>query len=168
MSKTRLPEDFEQQTPEGSRLATEAVMNLVETADAMLARIGRLLRPLKVSETGGLVLTALKDNGPLSPSDLGERLIVTRATVTGLIDSLERQGYAERTPHPTDRRSVLVRITPAGLEVAQQIRIIVHAQEKAWMADFTEAELQAFIELNHRLQQRVAMTPDPTETEPDA
>lgn len=164
MSRTRLPEDFEQQTPDGSRLATEAVMNLVETADAMLAQIGRLLRPLKVSETGGLVLTTLKDHGPLSPSDLGERLIVTRATMTGLIDSLERQGYVERTPNPPDRRSVLVRITPTGLEVAQQVRTIVHAQEKAWMAELTEAELQAFIELNHRLQQRVAMTADPKQT----
>ena len=91
-----------------------------------------------MSKSGGLALAALRDHGPLSPSELGERLIVTRATVTGLVDSLERQGYAERTPNPADRRSLLVSITPTGREVAQQVRTIVHAQEKAWLSEFAE------------------------------
>ena len=100
MSRTRLPDDFYEQTPDASHLATEATMNVVETAETMLGLIGRMLRPLRISESGGLALAALRDHGPLSPSELGERLIVTRATVTGLVDSLERQGYAERTPNP--------------------------------------------------------------------
>ena len=47
-------------------------------------------------------------------SELGARLIVTRATVTGLLDSLERRGFVHRAPNPADRRSLLVEITPAG------------------------------------------------------
>ena len=52
-------------------------------------------------------------------------------------------------------------ITPAGREVAQRMRTIVHAQEKAWMSAFTEDELRAFIDMNHRIQQRLAETSDP-------
>lgn len=47
----------------------------------------------------------------LSPSDLAERTGVTRATVTGLLDGLTRDGYIQRKPDPNDRRSQTVHLT---------------------------------------------------------
>lgn len=148
-----MPDDFYDQTPEGNVLATEAVMNTIRTADLLFDRIGRLLRPLGVSAAGGLVLGLLRDHGPLSPSALGDRLIVTRATVTGLLDSLERAGFVRRTPHPSDRRSVIVEISPAGREVLQQVRTIIRGHERTWMRDLSEAELHQYIGLLHRIQE---------------
>jgi DNA-binding MarR family transcriptional regulator len=131
-------------------------MNTMRTADLLFDRIGRLLRPLGVSAAGGLVLGVLRDRGPITPSELGERLIVTRATVTGVVDSLERRGFARRRPNPDDRRSLLVEITPAGREVLQELRTLVHRNEKAWMAALDDAELEAYIGAHHRIQDRVA------------
>jgi MarR family 2-MHQ and catechol resistance regulon transcriptional repressor len=148
-----MPDDFYDQTPDANVLATEAVMNTIRTADLLFDRIGRLLRPLGVSAAGGLVLGVLRDGGQLSPSELGERLIVTRATVTGLLDSLERRGFVRRSANPADRRSLLVEITPAGLTVLQQLRTIVHRNEKEWMAVLSEAEVRAYIGLLHRVQE---------------
>jgi DNA-binding MarR family transcriptional regulator len=91
----------------------------------------------------------------MSPSELGERLIVTRATVTGLVDSLERRGYATRTANPADRRSVIVAITPAGLATAQAVRELIHANEKGWMSVLTEDEIATYIGLMHRIQASV-------------
>jgi DNA-binding MarR family transcriptional regulator len=153
--KIQMPDDFYDQTPDADIRATEAVMNTIRTADLVFDRIGGLLRPLGVSAAGGLVLGQLRDHGPMSPSELGERLIVTRATVTGLVDSLERRGYATRTANPADRRSVIVAITPEGLAVAQQVRELIHRSEKAWMAALSEAELATFIALLHRIQDSV-------------
>ena len=124
-------------------------------------QIGRLLRPLHVSAAGGLVLGILRDHGTMTPSELGERLIVTRATVTGLLDSLERTGFVRRSPNPADRRSLVVEITPAGLAVAQELRTIVHRNEKAWMSSLSDAELQGYIEQLHRIQDRLAPDPAP-------
>jgi MarR family 2-MHQ and catechol resistance regulon transcriptional repressor len=152
MSKIQMPDDFYEQTPEGSVLATEAVMNTIRTADMVFDRIGRLLRPLGVSAAGGLVLGILRDRGEMSPSDLGDRLIVTRATVTGLLDSLERRGFVRRTANPSDRRSLLVEITPAGVTVLREVRTLIHGHEKAWMAALSEAELHTYIDLLHRIQ----------------
>jgi len=148
-----MPDDFYDQTPDANVLATEAVMNTIRTADLLFDRIGRLLRPLGVSAAGGLVLGVLRDGGQLSPSELGERLIVTRATVTGLLDSLERRGFVRRSANPADRRSLLVEITPAGLTVLQQLRTIVHRNEKEWMAVLSEVEVRAYIGLLHRVQE---------------
>ena len=151
-----MPDDFYDQTPDGDVTATEAVMNTIRTADMLFERIGRLLRPLNVSAAGGLVLGILRDRGSMSPSELGERLIVTRATVTGVLDSLERRGFVRRSAHPTDRRSVVVAITPAGVEVLHEVRTVIHRTEKAWMAEFDEAELRAYIDQLQRIQDRLA------------
>ena len=83
-----MPDDYYDQTPDGSVLASEAVMNTVLTANLLSDRIERLLRPLGISSSGGLVLGLLRDHGPTSPSTLSERLVVTRATMTGVLDSL--------------------------------------------------------------------------------
>jgi DNA-binding MarR family transcriptional regulator len=156
MAKIQMPPDFLDQTPDANPLATEAVMNTIRTADMSFERIGRLLRPLGVSAAGGLVLGQLRDHGTMSPSELGERLIVTRATVTGLLDSLEHRGLVRRSAHPTDRRSLVVELTPEGIEVIRQVRVIIHRRETAWMSALTDEELRAYIALHHRIQDSVA------------
>lgn len=161
MAKIRMPDDFYEQTPDGNLLATEAVMNTMRTADLFFDQIGRLLRPLHVSAAGGLVLGILRDHGTMTPSELGERLIVTRATVTGLLDSLERTGFVRRSPNPADRRSLVVEITPAGLGVVQELRTIVHRNEREWMSSLTDADLKSYIEQLHRIQDHLAPDPGP-------
>jgi DNA-binding MarR family transcriptional regulator len=54
-------------------------------------------------------LDLLIRGGPMTAGQLAERTGLTTGAVTGLIDRLERHGYARRERHPTDRRSVLVR-----------------------------------------------------------
>ena len=151
-----MSDDFYDQTPDANVLATEAAMNTIRTADMLFDRIGRLLRPLHVSAAGGLVLGILRDRGPISPSELSERLIVTRATVTGVLDSLERRGFVRRSANPADRRSLLVEITPAGLDVLQELRTIVHRNEKAWMGGLSESDLRDYIAQLHRIQESLA------------
>jgi len=156
MAKIQMPADFYDQTPDANVLATEAVMNTIRTADMLFDQIGRLLRPLNVSAAGGLVLGILRDHGPMSPSELSDRLIVTRATVTGVIDSLEQRGFVHRSANPTDRRGVTVEVTPAGLEVLKALRTLVHRNEKAWLEDFSEPDLRSYIEQLHRMQDSLA------------
>jgi MarR family transcriptional regulator, 2-MHQ and catechol-resistance regulon repressor len=151
-----MPVDFYEQTPDANVLATEATMNTLRTADLLFDQIGRLLRPLNVSAAGGLVLGILRDHGQMPPSELGERLIVTRATVTGLLDSLERRGFVRRSANPADRRSLLVEITPAGLAVLKELRTIVHRNERDWLGALSDSELRTYIELLHRIQDGVA------------
>jgi len=155
MPRIQMPDDFYDQTPEGNVLATEAVMNTIRTADLLFDRIGRLLRPLNVSAAGGLVLGILRDQGPMSPSALSDRLIVTRATVTGVLDSLERRGFVSRLANPVDRRGQIAEITPAGRVVLQQLRTLVHGHERTWAGVLSDEELRTYIDLHHRLQDSV-------------
>jgi DNA-binding MarR family transcriptional regulator len=167
MVKIRMPQEFADQTPDASILATEAAMNTTRTADMLSDRIGRLLRPLGVSWAGGLVLGALGDHGPMPPSELGERLNVTRATVTGLLDSLQRRRLVARSANPADRRSLLVEITPEGTTVLRELRMVVHRQEKAWLGVLSDPELRTYVELLHRIQDGLEASPAADDVAPD-
>ncbi|MBV1851550.1 MarR family transcriptional regulator [Catellatospora tritici] len=63
-----------------------------------------------LSATEEKALDLLDRHGPMTPRELGTASGLAPASVTGLIDRLERKGFARRAPHPQDRRSVLVEV----------------------------------------------------------
>ncbi len=67
-------------------------------------------------------LWALEAEGPLRPRALADRFGHAAATITDMVDGLERDGLAARTPDPSDRRAVLITITPAGRAAASSAR----------------------------------------------
>lgn len=95
----------------------------------ILSRISRLARRLDRARgtafaERGLetwefdVLSALRRAGApyeLSPGQLVLETLVTSGTMTNRVDRLTVRGLVARNPSPTDRRGVLVRLTPAGL-----------------------------------------------------
>jgi DNA-binding MarR family transcriptional regulator len=104
-----------------------------------------------------LALGILADAGsPLPPNQIAERLIISRATVTGLLDSLEKRGYVRRLPHSSDRRMLLIELTDAGRRVAHEFRLLVHQHQKAWLAALNEQEQKHLIASLHRLQSALA------------
>ena len=78
---------------------------------------------------------------PVGPTELAQRLGVTSAAASGIVDRLVARGHAERQPHPTDRRRTVVVCTPSGQE-----ELIGHL-----MPMFTElAELDASLDEGER------------------
>lgn len=59
--------------------------------------------------------------GPLSMGALSERLGTKLSTTSGAVDRLVRLGLLARSEDPTDRRQVLVRVTPTALEQIEQM-----------------------------------------------
>ncbi|MBC7290941.1 MAG: MarR family transcriptional regulator [Actinotalea sp.] len=96
----------------------------------VLSRVSRLARHLDLARRTAFdrhdlelwefdVLSALRRAGEpyqLSPGTLVQQTLVTSGTMTNRIDRLAARGLVERRPAPGDRRGVLVRLTPAGLE----------------------------------------------------
>ena len=55
------------------------------------------------------------------PSQIADDLQILRQSMTNIVDTLERQGLAERTADPKDRRRTYVRLLPAGLELGEAL-----------------------------------------------
>ncbi|REJ75101.1 MAG: MarR family transcriptional regulator [Acidobacteria bacterium] len=66
------------------------------------------------------VIFALGNTDGMTCKELGERSLITKGTLTGIIDRLEKKGLVLRTTSPSDRRSVIVELTPAGIELFEQ------------------------------------------------
>ncbi|WP_351225516.1 MarR family transcriptional regulator [Streptomyces sp. NPDC002133] len=60
-------------------------------------------------------LDLLQRHGALTAKDLAERSGLAPASVTGLVDRLEKKGYVRRVKHPTDKRRVLIESRPEKL-----------------------------------------------------
>jgi DNA-binding MarR family transcriptional regulator len=157
----QIASNFDALYPTASAKATESAMNLVFTADLLLKRISTLLQPLNLTPTSALVLSMLANSEmPLPPHEIAARLIISRATVTGLLDSLERREYICRLPHQSDRRMVLIEITEAGRQAVDEFRPIVHQHQKEWFEVLNEREQQQLIDTLHRLQDSWLDSPD--------
>jgi DNA-binding MarR family transcriptional regulator len=81
-----------------------------------------VLRALLRAESEGV--------GGLRMTDLGERLLIRPPSVTGVVDRLERAGLVGRKGSPTDQRSRLVGLTPAGRQIVERV-LSVHEEQVA-------------------------------------
>jgi DNA-binding MarR family transcriptional regulator len=55
-----------------------------------------------------------------TPTELSQLMYLSTGAMTRRLDRLEKDGFLERIPHHSDRRSIVVRLTPAGIDVADR------------------------------------------------
>ena len=94
----------------------------------------------------------------MTAGELATESGLTTGAVTGVIDRLERAGYASRAPDPADRRKVIVEVTPKFYDHAREIWGPMAADWQERLAKrFTADELEtiaAFLELTTDLGRR--------------
>ena len=146
--------------------ATEAFLHLLRTGDEAFRVVESHLASHNTSQGRFILLMSLwrgcrqsKGCEPaLSPAELADRTGVTRATITGLVDTLERDGLVTRTPDLADRRMMSVRLTPKGERLVMKI-LPSHFQRMAWLMEpLDEDERRTMVRLLNKITQRAAET----------
>ena len=74
---------------------------------------------LQLGSTDLTALGHLFREGPMAPGKLSDLMHVTSGTMTALLDRVEKAGFLKRERNPSDRRSLLVGLTPAGRHAVQ-------------------------------------------------
>src|SRR6202051_2946847 len=113
ISPVRVPAGFEQEFPGARRSASEVAVNLALAQAALIAQIERPAREAHGLSASAFQALAILDGAgePIPRHVIAGRLLVSSASMTSLLDTRERRGLAERRPHPTDRRKILVHLT---------------------------------------------------------
>ncbi|MFD0273118.1 MarR family winged helix-turn-helix transcriptional regulator [Kitasatospora sp. NPDC127111] len=108
------------------------------------------------------LLADLEDHGgEKSPSQLAASLGVSRATVTGLVDGLEREGLVARRPSTEDGRGNVVILTPTGAERLRELAPDHFARMEAMVSGLSIEERAVFLDLLARLVEGMsALTAD--------
>ncbi len=122
---------------------------LMRTGSDLLAALEKILGRYGLSQGRFLTLNVLNRDPEeeISPSDLADRVGVTRATMTGLLDTLAKDGWIERIQHNEDRRRVVVRLTQGGLEHLGRMLPGYFREVSSIMADLNEAERRTLVEI---------------------
>lgn len=76
-----------------------------------------LCTQLQINATDFNALQHLTFGEPLTPGELASKLSISSAASSALVDRLSTRGHVARTPHPTDRRSILIHASPAAVEL---------------------------------------------------
>lgn len=135
------------------RRATEVLINLIRTDSLVGSMLARRFRRYGLSLSGFNALVILRQShGRLHPHEIADRLLVTRAAVTALLDALESRGYARRRPSEMDGRMSLIEITDHGRAALQDLLPEHFAAERAMVACLNANEKELLVGLLGRLQ----------------
>jgi len=128
----QVDDDFEDEYPGASALATECFANLFQTGELLMELHNHQSREqYRLSPSARQVLAVIEGaREPLEPSVIAERVLITTGSMTSILDTLERRGLVQRMPHPDDRRKLLVDITPDAQAILDELLPSLHARER--------------------------------------
>lgn len=123
----------------GAATAMVAATSITRAHQILLGRINAALAAhgLTFSRFEVLALVYFSRQGALPMGKIGARLQVHPTSVTSLVDRLAADGLVERRPHPTDRRTTLVKLSEEGA------RVVDRAAQDLAAIEFGLAELDA-------------------------
>ena len=152
--------------------AAEAYLHLLRAGDDAFAVSERNLDAYGISQGRFCVLmllwrsyhsreevpeSATCGEGPRTPAELAECANVTRATMTGLIDTLERDGFVKREPDPNDRRMMSVRLTPKAESFLREFLPGHFRTTAQLMGTLSETERKTLVRLLTKISTQAAV-----------
>lgn len=89
---------------------------LLAISDLLQRDMARAFAGTPLTDARVAVLWIVQTLGPSTQQAIADALRMSARNVSGMVDVLESHGYVIRSPHPTDRRAVIVTLTPPAAE----------------------------------------------------
>jgi DNA-binding MarR family transcriptional regulator len=122
----------------------DALSQLFVVTTLMTDDMQRGLTERGLTLTRAQVLWILGDVTRITQRELAQRLRVTPRNVTALIDALEATGFVRRSAHPTDRRAVMLELTPQGQMSLEMLQLETEQFAMQLLGDIPDADLVTF------------------------
>jgi DNA-binding MarR family transcriptional regulator len=149
--------------PEGAADRADLIFNLVKLFNRMSQDFESVHRPLGWTWAGFRIMNLLWVTGRIEARELARVSGSSRATISAVLGTLERDGLVTRERSESDRRQVLVRLTPEG---ARRLESGIEAQvrrDRQWFAVLSDDEQRVFGQLLQRLADQAVMEEDQLE-----
>lgn len=101
-----------------------------------------------ITAVQGMIINFLFVTDQITSSELGKRTMLDSATLTGILDRLEKSKIVERKQHPDDRRAIHVILTEKGKEIASKLHAVAKDANKDFLANLSteqQTELKSFL-----------------------
>jgi len=134
----------------------DAFLSLLITADALSRRPEKVLRDAGLTPTQYNVLRILRGSPQGLPcNEIGGRMITRDPDITRVLDRMEHCGVISRSRESKDRRLVLTRITPKGLELLAKLDAPVRQTHRAQLGHLGRGRLHLLTELLDEVRQKI-------------
>lgn len=87
---------------------------LLRAREKVMGPLRHMLSDAGVTEQQWRVLRVLEEHGATDATDIAQSACLLMPSLTRIVNVLEEKAYCTRRPHPTDKRRMLIEITPAG------------------------------------------------------
>jgi MarR family 2-MHQ and catechol resistance regulon transcriptional repressor len=108
------------------------------------------------------IIATLGNTAGMSIKELGDKTLITKGTLTGVIDRLEAKGLVARERSCDDKRSFFVRLTPAGEDTFKDAFPKVVEQGRLLFSSYQEADFEEMDRILRKLKQLIAGGVSPT------
>ncbi|HNV87098.1 MAG TPA: MarR family transcriptional regulator [Candidatus Omnitrophota bacterium] len=134
--------------------SVEVILNLVYTYDVALNHFAKRMSKIGLSPSAFNVLMILSrhDEKSCKQRDLSKLMLVSRANITGLVDSLAKRGLISRAPDKTDRRVCIVRMAKKGERLLEQFLPSHYEEMRRILSNLTPAEEKTLTALLSKLR----------------
>lgn len=115
------------QFPDLDPSASQAFLHLIRAGDDVWRVMNAHFADHGITQGRFLVMMLLLERQgtgcprPNTPAEIADCAQVSRATITGLLDTLERDGFVSREPDSADRRMITVKLTAAGTKFMNEL-----------------------------------------------
>lgn len=137
-------------------LRHETLLNIVRTVTVLSIKGEAFFRKYGLTEAQFNVLFALKyKKRKWTQSDLGRRLVVTRASITSILDKLEAKGLVLRNSVEGNRRIRHVELTTEGLNLVRKMEPIYRRNIHRLLFCFSDKECKEIIKYMETIRERL-------------
>lgn len=137
------------------QIAGRTVIEFLKTKDMLEEVHDRFFEQYDLSNTKFNILVILykgHKEEPMYMSQIGERMLLSNANITGLTDRLEKQAFVRRVRSSEDRRKIVIEITKKGVQCVEQVIDDYIVWSERLMAPLEISEKKKFVEILNKLQ----------------
>ena len=131
-------------------LEQECIYKTIGLYNSLIKRLERVFAPFNISVSKFNILMVIKHQSPkegISQVDIGSKLIVGDANIAKIANKLFEQGYITRKENPKDRRYNLLKITPKGSKLLDDVWIIYLNEVEKLTKSLTKKDKKQIIEI---------------------
>ena len=150
-------QEFSKRFPNMNPSALKICAELMRTGSGLLATFDTVLGKYGLSQGRFLTLIVMSRTSgkEIYPSSLAGKLGVKKATMTGLLDGLEKDNLVERAADPRDRRKTGIRLTANGRQLLDEMLPDYYRHMAKLTANLSENERQTMISLLGKVNQKL-------------
>ncbi|KXW55171.1 MarR family transcriptional regulator [Ferrovum sp. PN-J185] len=139
---------FQEKYPDADIPALSDFMQIMRSVSDLSESLNKLLdeHHLLQGRWWVLVLLTRQDDLISCPSSLAEDAGVTKATMTGFISGLEKDGYITRIIDPLDRRKYCIQLTEAGIKKVNEVMPIFYKRVGKLMSSINKLQRDEVVE----------------------